>query len=220
MRKLNFAPGIVREYYYHEFSSDLNRYFDISGFSRDGICCILDMCEGKNTKRLQSGSPAKRERTSLTLRSLLQKNNASRPNYEYETEKNFIFSGIFYFMIAVPQTLRKEFGEEIEYAFYRCTGWPLSSAGLGGYLPPHQMLEEADLFPCDAEKENYTSMLKVVIPFMLDEFNRFFSGKESANINQQEYDKLRKAIDSKFDILMGSIESQAKEFLHNISPQK
>ena len=69
--------------------------------------------------------------------------------YEYFVPTTILLPN--YFMLVIPQTIRRMFGEETEYDFYRCTGWPLSSAGLEKYLFPRQMLDEASLFPVKAE---------------------------------------------------------------------
>lgn len=125
-----------------------------------------------NPQRKCDGAPACR--VSLSDFRNFRFGNSDIPDVKNETEKNFLFAGIFYFLMLVPQTLRKLFGKDVEYAFYRCTGWPLVSAGLGGYLPPEQMLAEAKLMPCEGERENYHRMLSEVVPFMNDEIRRFF----------------------------------------------
>lgn len=78
------------------------------------------------------------------------------------------------------------FGQDVKYNFYRCTGWPLVSAELGGYPPPEQMLEEAKLMPCDVEREreSYHRMLSEVVPLMNERFRCFFRQQDRKNLNE------------------------------------
>lgn len=135
------------------------------------------------------------------------------------TLRNFIFSGIFYFMLLIPQTIRKVCGEEAEEDFYRCSGWPLSSAGLGGCLPPLQMLEEARLLPIESEKDNYYSMLNVVTPFMIHEFLEYIFSVNSKNLNQIACFRFRNAIADHASSLINRIVTDAKNFTSTFRPR-
>ena len=164
MRILQFQKDLIRHYYTFDFGVDLMNYFDIQPMvNHRTIPFIGHLTERLNPNRKFDGSPARRGYSLLTH--LDHMRSGTVPVYHIdrnETEKNFIFAGIFYFLVLVPQTLRKMFGIEVEYDFYRCTGWPCISAGLGGSLPPRQMLEEASLYPCDAELDNFYRMLREV----------------------------------------------------------
>lgn len=134
------------------------------------------------------------------------------PDIKNETEKNFVFAGIFYFLVLVPQTLRKMFGQELEYDFYRCTGWPLVSAGLGGYLPPKQMLKEASLFPNEVEKDNFHRMLENVGPFMVDEISRFFRKEDTRNLHNGAYDRMLTNMAATVDDFLSRIKEVSADF--------
>ncbi len=129
-----------------------------------------------------------------------------------ETEKNFIFAGLFYFLVLVPQTLREMFGEQLEYDFYRCTGWPLVSAGLGGYLPPKRMLEEASLFPCEAERDNFHRMLTEVLPFMNAELRHFFMQKDREINDVDAYSTMISKMGDNVEAFLKKIEAESTIF--------
>lgn len=208
MRKIVFDSKVVKDYYNGKFAKDLQRYFDIQ--VRNGIPMILSMETHFNQGRLIEGSPA-----SSYLR-LIDDSPASRSDCENSgedrTQLNFIFSGLYYFMLVIPQTIRRMFGEDSEYDFYRCTGWPLSSAGLGGYLSPKQMLSEASLFPIDIESENYCAMLDAVAPFMFDEIRQFVSGEASSNLNAEAYNRLLASMGNQIKEYINSIIAEASAF--------
>ncbi|MDE6556860.1 MAG: hypothetical protein K2K55_07865 [Duncaniella sp.] len=104
------------------------------------------------------------------------------------------------------------FGQEVEYDFYRCTGWLLISGGLGGYLAPEQMLKEALLYPCDVEHENFGRMLSGIVPFMNDEVQRFFRKQESMNINHQAYLRMLAGTRDRIDEFLMIINERTEDF--------
>ena len=212
MRKIAFDKKVVKDYYDGKFAEDLQRYFDIQ--VHNGIPCILFMDGHFNKKRLHNGSPASQNPPLWLLSTNAWKNVDSGIDV---TQLNFIFSGLYYFMLVIPQTIRRLFGEEVEYDFYRCTGWPLSSAGLGGYLHPEQMLSEACLFPVEVEYENYCAMLDIVSPFMLEEMRQFLSGENSNNLNAAAHCRLLTAMESQNEKFMNSIIAETTELYRQIS---
>lgn len=163
-----------------------------------------------NPKRKCDGAPACR--VSLSDFRNFRFGGSELPDVKCETEKNFIFAGLFFFIIIVPQTLREMFGQEVEYAFYRCTGWPLVSAGLGGYLPPREMLREAALMPCEVERENFHRMLTAVGPFMNEEIRRFFQKVDRKNLHEESYRKLVDIIGERTDEFLRRVENYSNAF--------
>lgn len=161
-----------------------------------------------NPDRICDGSPAYRSSQVGII-------NLRGVDLEYdqaETEKNFIFSGIFYFLLLVPQTLHKMFGEEVEYDFYRCTGWPLIHAGLGGRMQPEHMLKEASLYPCKAESENYYRMLLEISPFINEELRSFFSDEFHVNLNEKAYDRMHARMEGKIEDFLLKIQEESSRF--------
>ena len=211
MRKIVFDKKVVKDYYDGKFAEHLQRYFDIQ--VRNGIPWILFMDGHFNKKRLHDGSPASQNPPLWLLSTNAWENVDAGIDV---VQLNFIFSGLYYFMLVIPQTIRKMFGEKVEYDFYRCTGWPLSSAGLGGCLPPKQMLSEASLFPAEVEYENYCAMLDVVAPFMFEEIRNFISGENSNNLNTTAYNELLTTMKGQNEKFMNSIITEAVEFYRQI----
>ncbi len=187
MRTLIFPKELIEGYYGKDFGTDLRQYFEIKPMvGHREIAFLAHLDRHFNPKRKCSGLPARR----YSLKEFWAMPIEEIPYVRNETEKNFIFAGLFYFMVLVPQTLRKMFGQSVEYDFYRCTGWPLVSAGLGGYLPPKEMLEEATLYPNDVERTNFHRMLEAVGLFMIEELSRFFRREDSRNLNTEAYDRM------------------------------
>lgn len=189
-------------------------YFDITPMvNHQNIPFIGHMVEHFNPKRRFDGSPARRGYRLLSFNNHIQ-SGANTDSYvdNRETEKNFIFAGIFFFLVLVPQTLCKMFGEEVEFDFYRCTGWPRISAGMGGALPPCQMLEEASLFPCEAEVENYHRMMTEVGPFMNAELSNFFIQKDRKNLNDVAYTSMLIRMDDKVEEFLKKVKEESERF--------
>lgn len=216
MRTLHFPPELIWEYYSNDFGIDLRHFFKVKPMvgHRD-IAFIAHLDWHFNPKRKCDGAPARRY--SLCDFRNFRFGDPDITDVKNETEKNFIFAGIFYFLILVPQTLREMFGQEVEYAFYRCAGWPLLSAGLGGYLPPKEMLKEASLMPCEVERENYHRMLSEVVPFMNEEIRRFFRRQDKKNINEDAYNTMLSLIDNKTDDFLNRIERKSQAFMDSFS---
>lgn len=103
----------------------------------------------------------------------------------------------------------------MEYAFYRCTGWPLVSAGLGGYLPPREMLKEASLMPCEVERDNFYRMLSAVGPFMHEEIRRFFQEVDRKNLHEESYRKMIDLIGERTGGFLKRIKSESKIFMES-----
>lgn len=217
MRTLHFPAELMRDYYNNDFGIDLRRYFEVKPMvgHRD-IAFIGHLDWHFNPQRKCDGAPACRVSLS-DFRSFRFGGVPDFADVKNETEKNFLFAGIFYFIRLVPQTLREMFGEDVEYAFYRCTGWPKVSAGLGGSLPPEQMLAEAKLMPCDVERENYHRMLSEVVPFMNGEISRFFLQQDRKNLNEESYQKMLTVIGERTNEFLNRIESKSQEFMNSFS---
>ena len=128
MRTLLFPLELIRDYYTNDFGIDLRQYFEVRPMvgHRD-IAFIAHLDWHFDPQRKCNGALA-------CTASLMDFRNfrfgiLDIPYVKNEKEKNFLFAGIFYFIILVPQTLREMFGEDMEYAFYRCTGWTLVNVG-------------------------------------------------------------------------------------------
>lgn len=107
------------------------------------------------------------------------------------------------------------FGEEVEFDFYRCTGWPRISAGMGGALPPRQMLEEASLFPCKAEVENFYRMMTEVGPFMNSDLRSFFIQENRKNLDDVAYERMLTGMGDKVEEFLMSVKEESERFTNS-----
>lgn len=109
MRTLHFPPELIGEYYANDFGIDFRHYFEVKPMvGHRGITFIGHLDCLFNPQRKCDGAPACR--VSLSDFRNFRFDVPDLPNVKNETEKNFIFAGIFYFLILVPQTLREMFG--------------------------------------------------------------------------------------------------------------
>lgn len=214
MRTLHFPLELVRDYYINDFGIDLRQYFEVKPMvNHREIAFIAHLDWHLNPQRKCDGAPACR--VSLSDLRNFRFGGPDIPDVKNETAKNFIFAGIFYFIVLVPQTLREMFGHDVEYGFYRCTGWPLISAGLGGYLPPVQLLKESSLFPCDVERENFYRMLTEVGPFMNYELRRFFKQEDRKNLNNEAYIRMLVGMADRIEDFLLRINDQSVTFCNS-----
>ncbi len=105
--------------------------------------------------------------------------------------KQFFFSVSVFFTCLIPQVLKKAIEPEAMEAFYKASGWPRMSAGLGGQISAELWLKESELYPsqdeeswCYTRKEAswYNSLLDIVDDFFIQEVTEFLNGgKESVN---------------------------------------
>ncbi len=213
MRVLHFPLELIRDYFAFDFGVDLMRYFQVEPLgNHQNITFIRHLDWHFNPQREYDGCPARKFHI-VDAQSMNLPDSYSGAHIDNkETEKNFVFAGLFYFMVLVPQTLRGIFGKDVEYDFYRCSGLPMVSAGLGGSLPPKQMLEEASLFPCEAERDNFYRMLTEVVPFMNAELRRFFMQEVREVKDISAYARMISKMGDNVEAFLKKIEEESKRF--------
>ncbi len=213
MRVLHFPLELIRDYFAFDFRWDLMRYFHVEPLvTHQSISLIRHLDWHFNPQREYDGCPARTSHIEDAQSMNLPDSCSSAHIDNKETEKNFIFAGLFYFMVLVPQTLRVMFGKDVEYDFYRCSGLPMVSAGLGGFLPPKQMLEEASLFPCEAERDNFYRMLTEVVPFMNAELRRFFMQEVREVKDVDAFARMISKMGDNVEAFLKKIEEESKRF--------
>jgi hypothetical protein len=201
MRNIKFTLQDVKNYYYGDYCNHIFTYFDIT--RSNGINRILFVEANFNKKRAWEGMPAREK---------------FFENYGIDkTKLNFMFAGIFYFMVLIPQRLRALFGENVVNDFYLTTRWPSISCGMGGSLPPKETLLEAGLYPCEAEKANFKAMMAVVVPFMVEEIKSFLSNKGSDNIDQEAFNRLHQATSNHIEKLSNDLNLHISDFLEQLN---
>lgn len=192
MRELVFTEESVNDYYRNGFPDHLQRYFEItkSGQGADAHSFVLHPSDVKGIP----GNPA-----------------------SHSAENNFVFSGLFLHMILIPQAINAICGKdqlwdfELVRDFYRASGWPEFSAGLGGpYADVRRFLKEADLYPESTEACNYIRMLEVVAPFIQGEIRRFLLREDSMNLDRTAYDRLCRNVEGRVEEVMNWLNIQVR----------
>lgn len=135
----------------------------------------------------------------------------------HPAENNFVFSGLFLHMILIPQAINAICGKdqlwdfELVRDFYRASGWPEFSAGLGGpYADVRSFLKEADLYPESTEACNYIRMLEVVAPFIQGEIRRFLLREDSMNLDRTAYDRLCRNVEGRVEEVVNWLNIQVR----------
>ena len=126
------TKSLMEKYYRESFSRNLSRWFRVEKQRWNG-CDFAPHMDGHFNP----------ERPTIEDR-----------NWYYDFGDRF--SALVYLAILAQQLIWKVLGEDAACAFCQTNGWPIFSAGMGGFLHPIQMVSEADLLPVkikDFEKE-------------------------------------------------------------------
>ena len=195
MNKIEFTSNMVTYYYRNNYANDIDKYFIVERYKDINRILFLDRRNGYS-----DGSPS---------------------GYYLvdggSTDKNYIFAGIFAYMILVQQTIHELFGDEVQMDYHKCTGWPLISAGMAGpYYSFENMLKEAKLYPESAEVDNYISMLKVVCPIMSQEIKDLLSKQDTSNLDDMAYQRLTTAMNGHIEELLMSINNKNESFVSQL----
>lgn len=215
MSKEGFTVEEVKSYYLNGFPQHLKGYFFIEEpNSRHNHSMVLYLDRLRGVAGNPSSDLAKVEGRFLPVSSGAQ---------------NFMFSGFFMLMVLAAQAINHVCGQgdmwdgDVLSDFYRSTGWPEFSAGLGGpYAPVETMLRESHLSPEPFEAIRYGEMLDVVAPFMREEIRQFLTGENPQNLNQGAYENLRRNVEGRVDAIINWIEveeSRVRQKLGLNSPE-
>lgn len=205
MRKIIFTEKEVEQYYNTQYSEDLCCYFNVEQHPNKNCILSVDRREWHPNMTRYPGSPS--GTTGLF-------GGIGR------TEKNFIFAGLFTYMLLTQQTLNKLFGVEVQGFFHKCTGWPWISAGMAGPdYPFEKMLQEAVLYPEKAEIDNFIGMLEVVTPFMNKELQAFLMKNVCANLNNEAYECLTSKVSGRVAEILTAISNEIDDFISQLRLQ-
>lgn len=195
MRTIEFNEEMVRNYYLSNFGRDLKEYFQHENGYRSNDILFVDRRRFDPRFSRSSGNP-----TGCSV------------------ENNFIFAGLFSYMVLTQQSINKICGADVQKDFRECTGWPWISAGMAGPdFPVRNMLIEAVLYPCEVEKTNYVRMLAVVKEMMDRELFDFLTEKNAANLKEDAYRRLITAVTGKVDRIMSSITEEINSLISDIN---
>ena len=194
MKRIYFDRNSIRAYYNVEFANDLVKYFQVST-AIGGVNELRGMREmtpwilaGLDAKGPYPGCPAA------------------------DTEKNFIFSGLFYFMLLIPRTIERVYGIKTKIDFGLATGWPLAA---NPHSDEYDLMKSASLLPCDAEIENYLGMLYAVRPVMLDEIRSFMTDPEAPCLDKKAHGHLVERIGPDIDNFFRELSGMADVYASN-----
>ena len=107
----------------------------------------------------------------------------------YSSEEEYYFSASVYFLCLIPHAIAKIAGDSTRDLFYKASGWPMLSAGLGGLVSPEQWLKESKLEPSEYEVQFYNELLDIILPFHCSEITDFLSGGQSS-ADKKSYEAL------------------------------
>lgn len=173
MKSICFDAFRILDYYRKEFGNDLLKYFRMSSYigGVNEIAGLKDMkpmiLTGGSSMRPFRGCPAA------------------------DMEKNFIFSGLFYYLLLIPRTIERLYGLRSKMDFAMDLGWPLWDRRYHGI---YELLEEAALLPCDAGLENFLDMLTEVRRFMLHEMRCFLTREGNFSLDGEAHGRLTATI--------------------------
>lgn len=194
MKKICFAPDSIRKYYNFEFANDLVKYFNIS----TAIGGIHELTGVK-------------ERTPWILTN--RRSVGPFPGCPAaDTERNFIFSGLFYFMLLIPITIGRLYGLGFKIDFGLATGWPLTT---DRRKEEYELMKVASLLPCDAEFENYLAMFREVRPMMLDEIRHFITAPDAECLDKRAHRSLAEKIGPDIENFISELSGLVDVFLSN-----
>lgn len=94
----------------------------------------------------------------------------------------FFFSASMYYLSLIPQVIAKTTSSpETARLFFRASGWPAISLGLGGFMSAEHILYESDLLPYPNEVQRYISLLVIIHDYHKKEVVDFISGNAQSN---------------------------------------
>lgn len=95
------------------------------------------------------------------------------------TNQYFFAASVFYTCL-IPQVITRTAGVEARNMFLKATGWPMMSAGLGGFISPELWLKESGLAPVQGEADYFKTLLLITLPWQTEEMKKFYSGTEES----------------------------------------
>lgn len=149
MNTLKFSTNLVDRYYKLKFMYDMNNYFNIYKYRNEEVSHLF--CLFKRNKNPINGSPGV----------------YMGAGPWWSTEHNFMFSGIFAYMLITNKCISKMRSNNELLQFCKQFDWPLiKCVQSNDDFDVIAALKEASLAPCKAESPSYIAMLDVVIPYM------------------------------------------------------
>lgn len=108
---------------------------------------------------------------------------------ELDSTGEYFFSVSVFFTCLIPQVLAKCISYKAMDMFFKASGWPLMSAGLGGQVSAELWLKESKLMPEVKEVDWYNALLDIVTDFFVNEVTSFLEGEEDS-VETSAYEEL------------------------------
>ena len=108
---------------------------------------------------------------------------------ELDSIGKYFFSVSVFFTCLIPQVLAKCINHKAMELFFRASGWPFMSAGLGGQISAELWLKESELKPEGKEVDWYNTLLDIVTDFFINEVASFLEGMEDS-VETSAYEEL------------------------------
>lgn len=110
----------------------------------------------------------------------------------------YFFAASVFFINLIPQVITRIAGVEVRNNFLKASGWPMMSAGLGGFISPELWLKESGLVPDKKEADYLKTLLLIVFPWQDNEMKEFVSGSQPS-LNRTAYNEFCKGIQDKWN---------------------
>ena len=130
-------------------------------------------------------------------------------NKSYSSEEQYYFSASVYYLCLIPHVIAKIAGEPVRDLFYKASGWPMLSAGLGGLVSPKQWLEESQIAPSKHEAAFYNELLDITLPFHSSEIANFLSGDQTS-VDSESYIELCESTNGLINHIISELKSQVE----------
>ena len=164
MKELSFTYTLVDRYYHEELIRDIKNYFVLSD-------------NGEVTSLHQRGDNPSDSYPGVY----------GGADSWWVTERNYMFSGMFFYMYVIQKSIRKVWGKDRELLFCRVHDWPVfDDIQPIDDFNPIASLREANLAPLKSERDNYVAMLDVVIPY-LEEIIKAYADIVTEEVKEETY---------------------------------
>ena len=117
---------------------------------------------------------------------------------ELDSTGEYFFSVSVFFTCLIPQVLAKCIGHKAMDMFFRASGWPLMSSGMGGQVSAECWLKDSGIYPDEAEVRWYNALIDIVKPFFAGEIREFLEGGQ-ASLDDAAYSQLVESAKGKTD---------------------
>lgn len=174
-----------KNYYFNTFGADLKKWFDIDASFADIKVPFIGFAS----------------------------NNRQPADFKIKTENDFFFSVSCFYTFLIPQAVALTVNDkEAFYNFSKCSGWPICSCGLGGFMSAPQIIREAHLEPASEDKAAHNRIMEAVLDFFQNEVRDFLAGN-AQNLDSKAYSALCEMTEGKVDDICKVIVDTVNKYL-------